>query len=260
MSRKKTLLSKEAKAAIANAKAANKRAKQIYKAQIKEMRPFLKSLKKIDLRKDISAGQKSYISKAWQEYQELTARPFKVYRTKNKKHLAAAQAYSRHETGAPKFDVAFVPTADPKAKLRFKEDGMTIKSKYVTESVLFFDLKKLAADPQGEIRRTLERNTDAQQFIIMAGKYLYNGGLARSLVENRVTELMARYSPGGTGYDKRGSNSLWSNWLFGLVAFEATNQASIQDYRKAYAEASTKAKRAKRSERRKRGVKYGKKF
>lgn len=260
MARKKSLLSKEAKVAIKNAKYQQKLAQKIYKEKIKEMRPYMKALRSIDLRHDITAAQKSFISRAWNEYQELTARPVKVFRTKNKKHLALAQAYSRHEKGKPKFDVAFIPTADPKAKLTFKNDRMTLKSKYVTETTLFFDLKKLAIDPSAEIKRTMDKNKDAKQFIIMAGKYLYNGGLARSLVSDEVMNLMARYSDGGAGLQKRGDNSRWENWLFGLVAFESANQASINQYRLAYRDAKNKKLSERKNLKRKRGYKYGEKF
>lgn len=260
MSRKNSLTTNEVKNAIKARKQAEKRAKEIYKAQIKEMRPYLKKLRKIDLRKNIGSGEKSYVTKAWKEYQELTSRPFKIYRSKSKTKINIAQAYSRHDNKAAKFDVAFVPTADPKAKLKFKKDRLEVKSKYVTETVLFFDLKNLAENTSAEINRVLNKNKDAKQFIIMAGKYLYNGGLARSLVEGRVSEMMSRYSPGGAGYEKRGENSRWQNWLFGLVAFEATNQSSINEYRQAYHKASNAVKKAKRNVRRARGRKYGEKF
>jgi len=248
------------KVAEKQAKLIKKQAQLIAKEQIKEMRPYLKKLRKVDLRSDISAAQRSYINKAWREYTELTTRPFKVYRTKNKKRLKIAQEFSRHEKGKPVFDVAFVPTADPHAKIKFKGDRAIIQSKYVTETILFFDVKQLAIDPIGEIQRTLARNPDAKQFIIMAGKYLYNGGLARSLVENKVVNLMSQYSPGGAMYEKRGPNSHFQNWLFGLVAFEAKNQVSIDEYRRAYAKSSEGAKAAKRSGRRKRARTYGQKF
>lgn len=236
---------------------AKRNAQKIIKEQVKEMRPFMRKLKGIDLRSDISASQRAYIKKAWVEYQELTARPFKIYRTKNKKRLKIAQTYSRHEKGAPVFDVAFIPSADPKAKIKFKRDGMEIQSKYVKEKFLFFDLKKLADNPKQEIERTLARNPDAKQFIIMAGKYLYNGGLPRSLVEEKVINMMSRYSPGGAGYAKRGENSRWENWLFGVVSFEAKEQVSIDEYRKAYAKSREGVLNKRKQQRRKTRVKYG---
>jgi len=260
---KNTLLAKAKQAANEAKKLAKyeqKQTQKIAKEQIKEMRPYLKKLRQIDLRKKVSPQKRSAISKAWQEYQELTTRPFKIYRTKNKKKLNIAQTYSRHEKGKTKFDVAFVPTADPKAKLNFKDDRVIVKSKYVTETVLFFDVRNLAVDPLGEIQNALAKNPNAKQFIIMAGKYLYNGGLARSLVENKILNLMAHYSPGGKIYEKRGPNSHFENWLFGLVAFEAHNQGSINDYRREYGNALAGIKDKKRKQRRRNANRYGKKF
>jgi len=243
-----------------DAKLIKKQNQKIAKAQIKEMRPYMKSLYAIDLRKEITSAQRSFITRAWNEYQELTARPFKVYRTKNKQRLKIAQEYARHEKGKPKFDVAFIPSADPKAKIKFSKTGMEISSKYVTEKFLFFDIKKLAENPEHEIMRALERNPTAKQFIIMAGKFLYNGGLPRSLVKDKVMNLMAQYSPGGQGYARRGENSHYSNWLFGLVSFEAKNQTSIDEYRKAYSKSRQGQLEKRRKERRARRRNYGQKF
>lgn len=221
------------------------------KAKIKEMRPFMKSLREIDLRKDITPSKAGYINRAFSEYQELTSRPVKIFRSKNKKHLAQAQAYSRHEKGGPKFDVAFVPTADPKAKLQFKGDRLSVKTKYVTETVLFFDLLKLAENPQKEIERTIAGNRKADQFIIMAGKYLFNGGIVRSLIAKKTIDLMSRYS-------NPEENNFWGNWLFGLVSAEYHNQADFDQYRREYERKKKQTLNDKARVRRAWKLKYGK--
>lgn len=228
------------------------RAEKLLKEQIKEMRPYSKKMKDIDLRSHISSGKKSYVKKLWAEYQELTARPHKVYRTKNKSRLRIAQDFSRHDANKPKFDVAFVPTPDSKARIKFKDDRAIIKSKYVTETVLFFDAKKLATNPKAHIAETLARNTDAKQFVIMSGKYLYNGGLARSLVEDEVLDLMARYS-------KTDENNYWANWLFGIAAYEFAKTDDFLQYRKGHFEKRATIRASKRNQRRTFQRKYGKK-
>lgn len=220
MAKRKSLLSQEAKDAIKRARAQKKQAQQIAKSQIKEMRPYLKSLREIDLRKDISPQKRAAITKAWREYQELTTRPFKIYRTKNKDRLKVAQRFAQHDNTRTKFDVAFIPTVDPKAKIKFKKDRVIFSTKYADVSRMDFNLKRLAVDPGGEIKRVLDMYPNAKQFVVVVGKSLYNGGLARSLVEAKITNLMAQYSPGGNMYERRGPNSHWENWLFGLEVLD----------------------------------------
>jgi len=234
-------------------KLAEKQKQKIAKAQIKELRPFIKSLKSVDLRRNLTPQKRSFIDKAWSEYQELTSRPFKIYKTKSKKRLDMAQRYSRHQKGKPKFDVAFVPTPDPKAKLQFFDDRVVVKSKYVTESVILFDLKNLAANPLDEITQALARNTKAKQFVIMAGKYQYNGGLARSLVEGEILKLMARYA-------NTDANNYFGNWLLGIIAAEYTDQKDVEAFRREFEKIKRAKLNDKKNERRRRGYKYGKKF
>ncbi len=227
-------------------------AQKAAKQKVKELRPFMRKLRDIDLRSDLSPQQIGYINRAFTEYQELTTRPVKIFRTRNKKHLAKAQAYSRHEKGAPKFDVAFIPVVDPKAKVIFKGDRMKIKMGNVTEDVIFFNLVAMAENPQREIERAIAENPDADQFVIMAGKYLFNGGIVRSLVAKKVMDLMAKYA-------NPEENNFWGNWLFGLVGAEYTNQADFDSYRTRYASKLKEIKSQKAAMRRKWQQKYGKK-
>lgn len=250
---------KAAREAARQAKQQEKIAQKIFKQQVKEMRPFLRELKKLDLRHKPTSSQKGRVTKAWKDYQALTTRPTKVYKPKDKKRLKLAQAYGHREKGRTKFDVAFIPVADPNAKLRFKKDRVEIRSKYVTETVLYFNMRNLTENSKGEIARVLNKDKKAKQFVILAGDYLYNGGLARSLVEGRILELMARYSPGGTEYKSSGNNH-YKNWLFGLMAYEATNQDSINDYRKTYNSKARDIKKEKGRARKRNLYKYGKKF
>lgn len=250
---------KAAREAARLAKSEEKIAQKIFRQQVKEMRPFLKSLKKIDLRLKPTTAQKSRVTKAWKDYQALTTRPTKIYKPKDKKRLQLAQAYGHREKGRTKFDVAFIPVADPNAKLKFKKDRVEIRSKYVTETVLYFNMRNLTANSKAEIDRVLNKDKKAKQFVILAGDYLYNGGLARSLVEGRILELMARYSPGGSEYMTSGNNH-YKNWLFGLMAYEANNQTDINEYRKTYNNKARSIKKEKGRARKRNLYKYGKKF
>lgn len=254
MARKKSLLSKEAKDAIARAKDQRKRANKLYKDKVKEMRPYLKRLKQYDLRHGLSTGQKSYVEKAWREYQALTLRPTKIYRTKSKKKLQVAKRAVMPDT-IINFDVAFIPTIDDTAKVRVVGNTLRVKSKYVEEIDIPFNMAALAIDPASEIRRIVTAYPEFRAFIVMAGNYIWNGPIARSLVEEKVYNLLMRYIPGGEGYERRGPNSHYTNWAFGLRGFKAQNQADVNAYAKAYNMKAKEQKRKRRNARRK--AKYG---
>lgn len=241
------------------AKMAKKNAQKIAKAQIKELRPYLKSLRKIDLRKSISAGQKSYITKAWQEYQALTIRPTKIYRTKDKKRLKMVQNASQH-IGKVNFDVAFIPTINASATVKVKGDKIIVSSKYVDEIKILFNMRAMAENPEAELQRVLRENPEYDQFVLMAGEYIWNGGISRGRVIDRILPQLMRYTPGGAGYEKRGPNSHYLNWAIGLRGLKAKRQESVEDYLRDYNKAVKAKKATAKNERRKRAMKYGKKF
>jgi hypothetical protein len=41
---------------------------------------------------------------------------------------------------------------------------------------------------------------------------------------------MQRYSPGGKGYERRGENSHYQNWMIGLETYEYANQDDLDEY------------------------------
>lgn len=243
-STKKRGKSQAVKNAEANARQARRNAKQLYRDHIKTMRPYLKKLRKIDLRKSLSKSQKSFVTRAYKEYTELTTRPVKIIRSRNPERLKALQTFSGQTTG-PRFDVAFYPAASPKAKvtLRKTKRGYTVKESYagVDTSILLWDIKKLASDPDTEIARVLAR-TGAQLFVLKVGKYLYNGGLSRSLVPKNVKQLMAKYNDPS-------ANNYYQNWLIGLEAYQGTDR-DISARRQEYRAGSERAKAEKAKERR----------
>lgn len=253
--RGKSLLSAEAKAAIKAAKWQRKQAELLYKEKIKEMRPYLKALRNIDLRKPITRGQKSFITRAFKDYTELTTRPNQLYRTKNKKNLKLVQAASQQFTKT-KFDVAFVPTV-PGSKVKIKNGKVIISSKWVDETKILFDMKKLAIDPQAEIERVIKANPKITAFAVMAGAYLWNGAIDPELVMKKVLPLFSRYDIGGEGYKKRGENSHFTNWAFGFRGFTAKGNSfddlseHLRDYHSQEMDIKYRKRRERRARRRK---------
>jgi len=261
---KKSAPNKAAKELRADAKrqvnTAKKNSQKLAKEQIKALRPYMDKLKKVDLRKELTPAQKGFITKAWNEYTKLTTRGVKVYRSKNKDNLAAVQKYSRHglDKSAPKFDVAFVPTALDKPKVKVDKKGrVEVSQGYVKETAIYFDIEKLVADPEAEIARVLSENPNSNQFILMAGEYTVNGGLDRGTLVRETLYWINRYSPGGDGYKRRGSNSYFANWLLGAIVVETKNQKDFLQWIKASKNKSNINKRQKSQQRAQFKRKYG---
>ena len=70
---------------------AKRNAEKIYKQHVKELRPFMRKMHNVDLRKKLTSHQKSYITRAYQEFEILTSRPTKIYRTKNRKAIVTGK-------------------------------------------------------------------------------------------------------------------------------------------------------------------------
>lgn len=261
---KNTTLKEARQAAKLAERVAKEQAKQtqkIAKAQIREMRRYLPRLKKIDLRKEISSAQRGAVTKAWQDYQELTSRPFKIYRTKNKRKLAQVETFAGIRQGMTRFKVAFVPSPDPHSKVVFKKDKVILRTKYADISSLDFDVRELAVNFDAEIARVLSLAPNAQQFVLLVGLHkMYQAGMTRGTVASTVRKLMERYSPGSDAYEKRGPNSAWQNWLRGLEVIETRNQGDANAYRKEYSKSARDAQAERRRKRRRNKAKYGRKF
>lgn len=229
-----------------------KQAEKLAKIQAKEMRPYLKSMRNIDLRKKLTPTQKGLITKAHNDFLELTARPHKVYKPKTKSKLRKVQTYSNHEKGKTKFDVAFVPTPDPKAKIDVNENFLTITSNGVTEKTVFFDMDSLLANPDKEIARAMRYHKNAKTFIIMAGKYEFNGTLDRTDTPVYIKHFMAKYGD-------ETANNYYQNWLHGLKAYAYSDISRIQEYQELKRKEKASAKRKRRNQRARNLRKYGRK-
>ena len=264
----KSILSREAKEAIKVAKSRQKailkaatirkkQADKIYKEKVKELRPYLKKARDIDLRHNINNGTKSFITKAYQEFSEITVRPFQVYRSKNKKTLKVVQDASQQDTKI-KFDVAFVPTL-PGAKVKIRKGKVTLIHKGFSEDKILFNMVKLATDPKAELERIIRENKGSKAFQLMAGKYLWNGAMEPDLLIDKALNLFSRYETGGEGLKKRGANSHYTNWAFGVRSYKADTLEDVFKYVQEYHDKTVSIKRAKKSERRRRLRSYGKK-
>lgn len=199
------------------------------KEKAKVLRHYTDFARNIDLRKKLSAKQLRKIEDVFSEYTDLTSRPHKVVRARKKENLTALQQFSQ-QLRIGLFNVAFVPTADIDARVRVQRGKVVIRNKYVTQRFSAFDMKALAANPHAEIDRAIKAHPKAKRYIIKTGEYYYNGPMPENKVKDTLLEFMQRYSPGGKGYERRGPNSHYQNWMIGLETYEYANQDDLDEY------------------------------
>lgn len=211
-----------------------KQAQKIAKEKAKIIRKYVPALSKIDLRKQLTPSQKGLVTKAFSEYEKLTKRPVKIFRSKNIAKLKTAQQVSQH-SGNIKFNVAFVPSATKDAKIAVKDDKLVIRSKYVDEIHIEFNMRSLAQNPTKEIQRIIDKYPEFTSFVLMAGESIWNGPIHRDLASEKMAQLMHRYDDGGIKLKTDRSNH-YTKWAVGMRGYSAKNQRDIQghvaDYRK----------------------------
>lgn len=195
----------------------------------KALRSYTEFARNIDLRKQLSNKQVRKIETAFSEYTDLTSRPHKIVRARNKANLKALQEFSQ-QIGKTPFKVAFVPTADIDAKIRVQNGKVVIRNKYVIQRFSAFNMKALAINPDAEITRAIKGHPKAKRFIIKTGEYYYNGPMPENKVREKLLEFMGRYSPGGKGFERRGPNSHYENWMIGLETYQYANQDDLDEY------------------------------
>lgn len=199
------------------------------KEKAKVLRRYAGWADNLDLRGDLTGAQLRKVENAFAEYTELTSRPHKVVRSRKRENLKALQDFSQH-TGDNKFKVAFVPTADIEARVSVRNGIVTIRNKFVTQRFSAFNMRLLASEPDAEIERAMSKHRKAERFIIKTGEYHYNGPMPRKKVKEKLLEFMQRYAPGGSGYERRGENSHYENWMIGLETYAYANQDDLDEY------------------------------
>jgi hypothetical protein len=199
------------------------------KEKAKVLRHYTDFAKNLDLRKTLSAKQLRKIETAFSEYTDLTSRPHKIVRARKRENLKALQDFSQ-QTGDTRFKVAFVPTADIDARISVKNGKVVIRNRFVTQRFSAFDMRALAQNPDDEITRAIKAHPRAERFIIKTGEFYYNGPMPKDKVRQQLHEFMQRYSPGGKGYERRGENSHYQNWMIGLETYEYANQDDLDEY------------------------------
>ena len=212
-----------------------------YKKMYKALKPFVDF--KIDLRKEITRGQKTVITKYFKEYTRLTAgKPYEiqVFRSNKRANTVKAQELGGQDTRLKKFKVAFVPKNSPHQKIKFNKKGEAyVKNFYVKATFIPLDPLRLATEDITEYVDGVIADRKEDSFSVQTGDYELGGTFSKSRVGERVNKLCQQYN-------NMDANNYFGNWLGGLFANEFHNQSDLTSYRKAKREAQITKDRALR--------------
>lgn len=216
----------------------------IHAQRLKDIRAFINF--DYDLRKPLTKYQKRRIKQYWDEINQLTARPYQVYRPKSKAHLKEAQQFAQHGKRLPGLKVAFIPIANPKkkTKIRFTKAGKLItETDHVSTQALEFDMTKLIKDPFGHTNDVIKQNTHAKAFSITADQFEIPQTYSRETIANGVLKMAMKYS-------NEERNNYFGNWMFGLKAHHFKNQADLMEYKSEKAKAKKRLQKERKNRKR----------
>lgn len=181
-------------------------------------------------RKRITQKQAAKINKYWHHIDRLQARPVTIYKTTSKKNLKIAQEFAGHDPKFKEISVAFVPVTNHDVKVKVTKGAVSVETTHVKTSYITFDHKKLIKDPVKYVRDIVEReHPKAKTFNIRVGYkgiYEIQKGAQKGNIGRRVAYYMSKY-------DDKTKNNYYQNWLHGLNAYYAKNQANVDAYRAA---------------------------
>ena len=216
------------------------KSKSLHAQRMKEIRSFVNF--DFDLRKELTPYQKSKIKKYHDEITALTARPYQVYRSKDKTRLSKVQKFAQHEKQLAGLKVAFVPTnGKDKAVIKISKKGqVTASTHHITTRLLELDTDELLNDPKAHVNKVITRDKAAKRFSVLAGRYEIPVTLDRGLVAEYVANLTAKYS-------NDAANNYHGNWLHGLAAHHYKNQDDFSDYMREKQKAKLNSQRERRN-------------
>lgn len=178
-------------------------------------------------------AQKAKVSRLFEQVNELTARPFHIYRARKPENLKIVQRASQHQTFPKELKVAFVPVSRPEETPTIKISKRTKQVKIIERQVgripVFWDdvgvsKEFLLSDPVAAAQ-ILVQQVPAKSYNIMAGKHEIPQGYDEGALPEEIGKLTARYAA-GTTHSRRGyldpdnrNSSWWGNWLIGVEAY-----------------------------------------
>lgn len=227
--------------------------------------------------KDLTPSQKRKITKAWHDYELLTAQPRYIYKPtgkgKNKK-LKQAQQMVQEDT-TTNFKVAFIPYVPKKLKngklskprITFGKKGIKIQES--THKKIFIPLNPpaLVKNPQKEITQAIKDEAPkAQRFSVQAAANEMGVMYDKPNIVKNVIYLMNKYDGkkqllSGRHKGDGPKQHNWRNWLHGINAYEfpKVDQKTVSNVANIFADAKEDLQRRRRNDRKsQKWVKIGK--
>lgn len=214
----------------------------IHAQRLKAIRSFVNF--DYDLRKPLTSSQKRTIKKYHDAIDKLQSRPNKIYRPRNTANKKESQRFAQHPKGLGGIKVAFIPTANEKAKVTFGKDGrLILKTDHVATQDIIFDPVNLIQNPNHEVNKALQEHPKAKTFTIKADEHEIPISYTKETFARGVIKLMDKYS-------NAEANNYFGNWLFGAKAHYFTRQADFAEFQKNKDKAKKELQRKRRNKKR----------
>lgn len=209
---------------------AKNKSKINYSQHLREIRPFVNF--NFDLRSPLSSAAKAKITKYHSYLQKLDIRQSQVYRTSDPRRLKAAQALAQHDPRYKGIKVAFIPNPGTEhLKIEFDKAGRAYAvGRHATQHHIPLDAIKMATEGAAYIERQLSTNPLAKAYVPQAGEFEVPGAYGRKFITDALLKLTNKYGAENFNADDKNSH-YYGNWLFGLTAYNFTNQSALEKYR-----------------------------
>lgn len=204
-----------------------------------------------------STAQKRRVRDYYNRVHFLLAQEKRIVRPRSKEHLRTLQDSFHGEVPSKKFKVALVPYTDPKplpgakpkkSRIRYTKGGIVFDTGAYSRHFERFDKKRLAKQPDAEIKRATASMPDAKLFFLQVGEFQMLNGESANLLTQRVKRYMMQYDgktplPQGSGNagDKPKYHH-WKYWLNGVVGFSFPKGINTSDMQRAITQGMKKAK------------------
>lgn len=206
-----------------------------------------------DLRKfdEWTPAQKAKVTRLYNLVDELTARPFYVYRGRKPENIRLMQEVAQHEQFPSELKVAFLPSPariKPKIRITKKREVVIKQGRITRRAVVLEDVgltpEDFAIDPKGSTEQALESIEPGKAYQIKMGKYLSKRAYSKGYLPKKVAMLVEKY--GADTYDPDDpSSSYFGNWLKGFEVYQFERREDFDRFR----EQQTRSKEALKEER-----------
>lgn len=218
-------------------------------------------------------AQRRKVRETFKRVEELEAQPKIIVRPRSQKKLKQLQQSFHGDTISKNLKVAFLPFSTPKLtkgakqqapKVRMLKEGVSIQTPQYERVFIPFNHRRLATNPEAEIKRAAEQIPGAALYFVQNGNnQTLNGKSIRAITE-QIIKWMGQYdgvkplpkTSGNRGDSPKSHH--WKKWLDGLVGYVLPKRVDVLKLSKiikAGREANEQRKRAERNFMKRKSVK-----